>query len=157
MSATFPSFLFHIFCEPTMDELIKQLTAKLGIDESVASAATGKAMAMVREQVGDELFDKIASAIPGTSEIADAGAETALPNEGGGGMLGSLASMASKALGGAAGGGLELGAALGDAGLPTDQMGSFITTVIAFLKDKVGSEVVDQVMDKFPMLKTLCD
>ena len=138
-----------------MDELIQQLTAKLGIDESVANAATGKAMAMVKEHAGDDLFGKIASAIPGASDVAEAGAEEALPSEGGGGMLGSLASMASSALGGSAGSGLELGAALGDAGLPTDKMGSFVSTIVAFLKDKAGDEVMDQVMDKFPMLKTL--
>jgi hypothetical protein len=138
-----------------MDELIQQLTAKLGIDESVAQAATGKAMAMVKENVGDDLFNKISSAVPGASDVADAGAEEPLPSEGGGGMLGSLASMASSALGGSAGSGLELGAALGDAGLPTDQMGSFVSTIVAFLKDKVGDEVMDQVLAKFPMLKTL--
>ncbi|KAA1259515.1 hypothetical protein LF1_20490 [Rubripirellula obstinata] len=138
-----------------MDELIQQLTAKLGIDESVAQAATGKAMAMVKANVGEDLFSKISSAVPGASDVADAGAEEALPSEGGGGMLGSLAGMASKALGGSAGSGLELGAALGDAGLPTDQMGSFVSTIVEFLKDKVGDEVMDQVLAKFPMLKTL--
>lgn len=138
-----------------MDELIQQLTAKLGIDESVAKAATGKAMAMVKENVGEDLFGKIASAVPGAGDVAEAGASTPTPSEGGGGMLGSLASMASSALGGSAGSGLELGAALGDAGLPTDQMGSFVKMVIDFLKDKVGDEVMEQVLAKFPMLKTL--
>ena len=136
-----------------MDELIQQLTAKLGIDESVATNATGKAMALVKEHAGSDLFDKISSAIPGASEAAKQGGEAAASD--GGGMLGKLAGMASEALGGSAGGGLELGAALSGAGLDSDQIGSFVSMIIEFLKDKVGDEVMDQVLGKFPLLKTL--
>ncbi|TWU48403.1 DUF2780 domain-containing protein [Rubripirellula reticaptiva] len=139
-----------------MDELIAQLTGKLGIDESVAKAATGKALAMVKQHAGDDLFGKIASAIPGASEAAASGAVANEPaGGGGGGMLGKLAGMASSALGESAGGGLELGAALSSAGIESDKLGSFLSTVIAFLKEKAGPEVMDQVLAKFPMLKTL--
>jgi hypothetical protein len=138
-----------------MDELIQQLTDKLGIDPSVANAAVGKAMALVKEHAGDDLFGKISDAIPGASEAAHQGAAAGLPSEGGGGMLGKLAGMASSALGGSAGAGLEMGAALNRAGLDTDQMSGFLSTVIAFLKEKVGDDVVEQVLAKFPMLKSL--
>ncbi|TWU60593.1 hypothetical protein Poly51_08710 [Rubripirellula tenax] len=140
-----------------MDELIAQLTSKLGIDESVANAATGKAMALVKQHAGDELFGKIASAIPGAVESAATGASDAGSDaaSGGAGMLGKLAGMASSALGGSAGGGLELGAALTGAGLEPDKMGGFVSMIVGFLKEKAGAEVMDQVMAKFPMLKTL--
>lgn len=140
-----------------MDELIQQLTNKLGIDASVATAATGKAMALVKEHAGDDLFEKISAAIPGASESAQQGAAepVAAAENSGGGMLGKLAGMASSALGSSAGGGLEIGAALGAAGLPTNQMGDFVTTLVAFLKDKLGDEVTEQILGKFPMLKSL--
>lgn len=138
-----------------MDELIAQLTGKLGIDASVANMATGKAMSLIKSHAGDDLFNKIAESIPGASEAATAGGEEATPSADGGGMFGKLAGMASGALGGAAGGGLELTSALGAAGLETDKMGGFVTTLVAFLKDKVGDEVMDQVLAKLPMLKTL--
>jgi hypothetical protein len=111
-------------------------------------------MALVKEHAGSELFDKISSAIPGASEAAKQGGEPAASG-GDGGMLGKLAGMASEALGGSAGGGLELGAALNGAGLDSDQIGSFVSMIIEFLKDKVGDEVMDQVLGKFPLLKTL--
>jgi hypothetical protein len=140
-----------------MDELIEQLTSRLGIDASVATAATGKAMAMVKQHAGDDLFEKISAVIPGASESAEQGAEEPVTavGESGGGMLGKLAGMASSALGGSAGGGLEIGAALADAGLPTDQMGGFVSMLVTFLKDKVGDEVTEQILAKFPMLKSL--
>lgn len=140
-----------------MDELIQQLTSKLGIDASVATAATGKAMAMVKEHAGDDLFEKISAAIPGASETAAQGAAqpAAASAETGGGMLGQLAGMASSVLGGSAGGGLEIGAALSAAGLSADKMGDFATTLVEFLKDKVGDDVTEQILGKIPMLKSL--
>ncbi len=136
-----------------MDELIEQLTSKLGIDPSVASAATDKAMALVKQHAGDDLFSKISAAIPGATEAAQQGASAEASDAGG--MLGKLAGMASSALGGSAGGGLELGAALSSAGLDADKMGGFVAMIIEFLKDKVGDDVMEQVIAKFPMLKTL--
>lgn len=138
-----------------MDELIAQLTSKLGIDESVASAATGKAMAMVKEHAGDDLFSKISSAVPGADNIAAEGAAPAEEAEGGGGMLGALAGMASSALGGSAGEAMGLASSLGDAGLEAGQVGGFASTLMDFLKDKVGDEVLEQILAKVPMLKSL--
>lgn len=137
-----------------MDELIKQLTSQLGIDESVAKNAAGKAMAMVKSHAGDDLFSKISSAVPGVEEMAAADDDDAA-EPAGGGMLGKLAGMASSAIGGKAGGGLEIASALTSTGLGTDQVGGFMTMLVNFLKEKVGSEVMDQVLGKFPMLKTL--
>ena len=139
-----------------MDELIQQLTSKFGIDASVATAATGKAMAMVKEYAGDDLFDKVSAAVPGVSEAAQQAAEAPAEAAGdGGGLLGKLAGMASSALGGSAGSGLELGAMLSSAGLQTDQISGFAATIVDFLKEKVGDDVVDQILSKVPMLKSL--
>ncbi|MFK8113775.1 MAG: DUF2780 domain-containing protein [Rubripirellula sp.] len=137
-----------------MDELIKQLTAKLGIDESVANAATGKAMALVKEHAGEDLFSKISSAIPGAGEVADQGAAEPAGEEGGG-MLGGLMGMASSALGGSAGEALGIGKDLSSAGLEASQIGGFASMVVEFLKEKVGDEVMEQILAKVPMLKSL--
>ncbi len=139
-----------------MDELIQQLVDKLGIDASTANAATGKAMALVKQHAGDDLFSKITSAIPGAGEAADSAADQPSQQaEGGGGLLGSIAGMASSVLGGSAGDAAGLASALGSTGLKADQIGGFLTTVIDFLNDKVGKETVDQILAKVPMLKSL--
>ncbi len=140
-----------------MDELIERLTSQLGIDSSVASSATGKAMALVKEHAGDDLFAKISGAIPGLGEAADAGAAPAEGEDGGGGLLGSLAGAASSLLGDSAGDAVELSSSLGAAGLDTGQIAGFASTVIEFLKEKVGEELIDQVLEKVPMLKALID
>jgi hypothetical protein len=140
----------------TMDELIQQLVDKLGIDASTANNATGKAMALVKEHAGDDLFAKISGAIPGAGEAADAAAdEPPQEDEGGGGLLGSIASMASSVLGGSGGDAVGLASALGSSGLKADQLAGFVSTIIEFLKDKLGDETVDQILAKVPMLKSL--
>lgn len=134
-----------------MDELIAQLSQQLGIDASVARNATNKAMSMVKEHAGEDLFSQITNAIP---EAEDAAAAEPTPGAGGG-MLGKLAGMAAGALGGNAGGGLEMASALTSTGLKTDQVGGFVKTLLDFLRQKAGDGVVDQVLGKFPMLKQL--
>ena len=134
-----------------VDELISQLTDKLGLDPGVAQTATQKAMSMIKENAGDDLFSQISGAVPGAEEAASA--EPAPTS--GGGMLGKLAGMASGALGGNAGSGLEMASALTSSGLKTDQVGGFMQTLIGFIKDKAGDSVVDQLLGKFPMLKQL--
>lgn len=139
-----------------MDELIQQLVDRLGIDADTAQGATGKAMALIKENAGDDLFAKISAAIPGISEAAEAGQAGSEPaTEGGGGLLGSISSMASSVLGGSAGDTVGLASMLSSSGLKGDQIGGFVTTIVEFLKDKLGDEMVDQLLAKVPMLKTL--
>lgn len=139
-----------------MDELIEQLTSKLGIDASTAKSATGKTLKALEDNVGGDLFSKISSSIPGVGDlISQFGESGSQGSAGGSSMLGKLAGMASSMLGEKAGSGLELGTTLAEAGLKPEKLGSFLTMIMDFIKDKAGAEVVDQVLEKFPMLKML--
>ncbi|MCM2371729.1 DUF2780 domain-containing protein [Aporhodopirellula aestuarii] len=137
-----------------MDELVQLITGRLGIDASVANDGLGKLMALVKEHVGSDLFDQIAGAVPGADDAASQAADSGTPPAGGG-LLGKLSGMASAALGGSAGGGLEIASALASCGIDAEKLGPFLSTVIEFLKDKLGDDVVEQLLSKFPMLKTL--
>ena len=139
-----------------MDELIKRITSQLGIDESVATGATQKAMAMVKEHAGDDLFSKISSAIPGAADAASAGSEGAAGGaDAGGGLLGKLADMASSTLSGSAGSSLDLAATLRNAGVDSNKVVDLMSMIIGYLKENVGDETMDQILAKFPMLKAL--
>ncbi len=136
-----------------MNELIEKLTSQLGIDSSVATKIAGQAMAMIKDKVSPEIFSQISAAVPGLSNAAESAEKAATSSSGG--MLGALSGVASKFLGNDAGEVMELGATLKSAGLEADQMGGFANTVIEFLKEKVGNDVIDQVLSKVPMLKSL--
>ncbi|MEM6978177.1 MAG: DUF2780 domain-containing protein [Planctomycetota bacterium] len=138
-----------------MDELIKQITSQLGIDNETAQSGVGKTMAMLKDQAGDDLFSQISNSVPGIEQLISKASESPAGDAAGGGMLGKLAGMASSALGGSAGGGLELGSALTSMGIDSSKLGPFVTLIVNFLKENVGDEIMDQILSKFPMLKTL--
>jgi len=138
-----------------MDELIQRIVQQLGLDPSVANAGISKTMAMLKGQVGDDLFGQVSEAIPGAAEAASSGAEDASGTSAEGGLLGKLAGMASAALGDKAGGGLELASALSAVGIDSDQLSPFIKTVVDFLQENLDDDLVNQILSKLPMLKTL--
>ena len=131
-----------------MDELIKQLTARIGVDSGTANQAVASVMSLLKKEGGDELFAKIAAAIPGANAAADS---TPDPTTMGGGsvLFGSVMGM----LGGSAGKGVALAAALKTIGIGEDKLPEFASTVVNFVKEKVGPDVVQQVLAKLPMLK----
>ncbi|HBJ33922.1 MAG TPA: hypothetical protein DDZ51_03980 [Planctomycetaceae bacterium] len=133
-----------------MDELIKQLTSQIGIDKSVAGQAVGTVMSLLKKEGGDDLFSKIAAAIPGAQAAADT-SPSPTESAGGGGLLGSVMGM----LGGSAGKGLALAASLKGLGISEDKLGSFATIVLDYIKQKAGPDVVNQLVAKLPMLKAL--
>ena len=140
----------------SMEELLQQLVKNLGLDPQLAENATAKVMGMLKGQLGEELFSKITTAIPGASESAEQGLSRSA-EEGAGGMLGQLASLASDALGGGAGQGIELAGLLKAAGLGTDQFAGFAQTILEFLREKLGEDTLSEILEKFPVLKTLLD
>ncbi len=137
-----------------MDELIKLIAGQLGIDASTATSAIGKVMALLKGNVGSDLFGQIAGAIPGAEEAATQAADAPEPPQGGG-MLGKLVGMASSMLGGKAGGGLEMASALASTGIDSDKIGPFMSMIFEFLKSKLGDDVFDQIVSKLPMLKSM--
>jgi hypothetical protein len=132
-----------------MDELIKQLTSQIGVDQSTANQAVGTVLSLLKKEGGDDLFSKIAAAIPGAQAAADS---TPAPTDNaGGGLLGSVMGM----LGGSAGKGLALATALKALGIQEDKFGTFASIVVNFIKQKAGPDVVNQLIAKLPMLKSM--
>jgi hypothetical protein len=133
-----------------MDELIKQLTARIGIDSATANQAVAAVMSLLKKEGGAELFGKIAAAIPGANAAADSTPDPTTMG-GGAGLFGSVMGM----LGGSTGKGLALAGALKALGIEEDKLPEFASTVVNFIKERVGPDVVQQVLEKFPMLKQL--
>ena len=48
-----------------------------------------------------------------------------------------------------------MGTTLTEAGLKPENLGGFLAMSIDFIKDKAGTEVMDPVLEKYPILKTL--
>ena len=135
-----------------MEDFIQQVVSQLGIGETTAKNATGTALGFLKDQLGDQ-FAGIADKLPGASGLIESASASVESEASGGGLLGSLTKAASSMLGGGAGQGMELISALQKTGLSTEQGGSFLTMLIQFVKQNVGSELLEQITSKVPALK----
>ena len=116
-----------------MNELIAQLVAQLGIDENQAAGGAGTLFKLVKEQLGEADFFKLAGAVGGIETLIGRA-----PEEGGAAkLLGGLGSM----FGGAAGSAAALGTAVSafeKLGLNAEMVAKFAPIVLAFVQNKGG-------------------
>ena len=133
-----------------MDEFIKLITGQLGIDAQEGRAATGGVMNFIREQVGESVFSQISQQLPGVqglvSDAQSAGSQA------GGGLLGSLTSMAGSLLGGKAGSLATIASILASSGISLDKSGQFVSLLVGFLKGKLGQETFTKLAASLPDL-----
>ena len=134
-----------------MQEFIDLVTNKLGVGEAECKSATSGVMAFVKDQLDDSSFSSFIGKIPGASEFL---AENPPETDGspGGGLMGSLTSMAGGLLGGKAAGIAGVVSAIAASGISVDQAGGFLKTLIEYIKDKIGDDSFNDLATKLPDL-----
>ena len=139
-----------------MDEFIQMVTKQLGVSDETGKSATGGILKMLQDQLGSDVFDKVKAQLPGVQGLIGAaeksGEKSGDTAAGGGGLLGSLTSMAGSLLGGKAKGLAEIAATLAKSGLSADKIPQFMTMLIEFLKQKLGNDLFATVATKLPDL-----
>lgn len=123
-----------------MNELIAKLTAELGIDESQAKGGLGLLLKMAKEKLGGADFEKIKEAVPEAEALADAAPDT---EEGGGGLMGLVGSIAGSLGGEKLEGAASLAGGFDKLGLDLSMVSKFIPQVMEFIKGKGGGDVVE--------------
>ena len=117
-----------------MDELIEQLTAKVGIEKDVAEKTVGIILGFLRNEGPAEPVNELIEKIPG--------AEDAIASNSGGGGFSSLM-----------GGGLmALGSKLMGLGLGMGEIQSVARELFKYGRAKVGSETMDKIIAGTPGL-----
>jgi hypothetical protein len=122
-----------------MNDLIQQLVAQLGVQESQAKGGAGLLFKLAQDSLGGD-FSKIASALPGVSELIGS-----VPDSGGGlaglagGLLGKLGGEHAKGLADLAG----LAGGFSELKLDSSMIAQFIPVIISFAKSQGGGEIAD--------------
>jgi hypothetical protein len=106
--------------------LVKMLTAKLGIPESLAKQALGMVMNALKKDGEGDLFTELGQRIPGLAELSG----------GGGGLMGAAASMFG---GGGRGGSSALSGLTSMIG--TDKMGEVSNLVSGFVGEQTDADL----------------
>ncbi|UFS73290.1 DUF2267 domain-containing protein [Tardiphaga sp. 37S4] len=117
-----------------MDELIKALTAKVGIDEAVAEKAVGIILGFLRKEAPAAPVNALIEKIPG----ADAAIAS---SEGGGGLSGLMG-----------GGIMALGSKLMGLGLGMGEIQSVARELFKFGREKIGADAMDEIVAGTPGL-----
>jgi len=129
-----------------MEEFIKSVTGKFGIDPSTATRAVGSLLGMIKREGDPEAVSQMFAKLPGAEKMADttdAGSE--------GIVLGKIGGM----LGGVLGGKGETLGGLAASGLTPDKIPDFVKTFIDWVKEKVGPGLVNKVVSSVPALKSI--
>lgn len=135
-----------------MDEFISMVTEKLGIGESEGKSATAGVLGMLKDQLDESSFKSVLEKLPGAESLL-ADNPTAEPKSGGGGLLGSLTSMAGGLLGGGKSSGMAgMATALVGSGLGLDKIGDFVSMLMGYLKEKLGDDTFQSVLSAIPGL-----
>jgi hypothetical protein len=128
----------------TMNEIVDQIAARVGIPAEVAEKALGMMLGFLQREAADGPVAKMIEAIPGASDLVaqyNGAGET-----GGGGLLGSIMG----ALGG--GGIMALGQQLMSEGLGMGEITSLAKETLSIAEQHAGKEVVDEVVASVPGL-----
>lgn len=128
-----------------MNEIISQISDKVGISPELAEKAMGMMLGFLQREADDGAVARMIEAIPGATDlVARFNGEGG--SGGGGGLLGGLMS----ALGG--GGIMGLGQQLMAEGLGMGEITTLAKETIAVARQHAGDEVVDQVVASVPGL-----
>jgi hypothetical protein len=123
-------------------ELVDQLVKNLGVSEEAAKGGSGLIFNMAKEKLGAGDFGKVASAIPGITDLMKSAPES-------GGVLGGIGKLASGFGGGAGqlGNLASLAGGFSKLGLDSGMIGKFIPIILAFAQSK-GGDVVKSLLQK---------
>lgn len=167
-----------------VDELIKQVVSKLGLNEEITRKAIGLALEFLKKNVGDDFdFNKMLGQLQGADTLI-ARANDPLP-EGtvpktespSGGIVGWIIWLLSagpvldilkkilslffgdkaNAMIDSAGDGAELMGKLKGLGITNEQGAKVVSMLVSFIKTAVGPEIVDELTEKMPMLKSFLE
>jgi uncharacterized protein (DUF2267 family) len=130
-----------------MSDFLMELASKTGISPEQAKKAVGALLAAIKPHIPAEQFTRLSQAVPGADDMMAAAA--AEHSSGGGGILGAVADMAGKIFGG---GGAMAAVVdkLGHLGLSADQVKTFVSHVVAFLRSKLPPDVMAKISHLLP-------
>jgi hypothetical protein len=135
-----------------MEQIIKSLSEKLGLPESVVRTAAAAILNFVKQKAGGSQFEKFLELLPGADSLLSAA--PAAP-EGGGGLLGGILQAAGGLLGGSAGDAAKAAAAIQQAGVPADKVAPLAQGFFEQAGQIAGPDALNQLLESVPAIKAL--
>ena len=125
-------------------ELIQQIIENLGVSEEQANGGAGLIFQFLKDKLSGDDFGQIANMVPGLDSMIEAAPNLEQASSSGGvaGLLGGIAS----ALGAGKLSDLaNLSEGFSQLGLSSDMIGQFAPTIISFIEQQGGDNLVDMI------------
>jgi hypothetical protein len=135
-----------------VQEFIDLVTSQLGVGEAESKSATSGTMEFIKQQLDASTFPDLVSKLPGAEDFLAENEPSAAAQGSGGGLLGSLTSMAGSLMGGKGAGIAGVVAAIAASGISVDKAGGFLAMLINFIKDKLGNHGFSELAAQVPAL-----
>ena len=138
-----------------MYDLVNTLSSQTGLSSDLVHKGLGTLLSFLKDQLGEETFDKIRAAVPGATEAADRFESAPEASQGQGGLMGMFAGLAGKLLGGRAGEVTKLLESFSKLGFNPEQVESFLPKALELIKSYLPPGLIDEIMAKLPALAKL--
>ena len=115
--------------------LVEVIVEQLGVSGEQASGGAGLLLNLAKKKLGDGDFGKLAEATPDLNDLLSAAPEM-------GGAASLVGGLLSKVGGDKAEDLVSLASGFSKLGLSSDMVGKFVPVIVAFVKEKGGTEVV---------------
>jgi hypothetical protein len=131
-----------------IEELFGEAAAKTGLSQSQVIAALAGALGLIRKHAEPAKVQALFQAVPGTQDLAEAGAEAA--PKGGGGLFGGIMKAAGGAGGAAMSDAMALQGRLQKQGVGTDELKRLLPVARAFVQRKTGQDLLGDALKSIP-------
>jgi len=130
-----------------MADVVSEVSTRTGIPPELVRKGMGAILALLKDKLPANIYSQLQSAIPNAEGLV-AAAPAAEPSSGG--VLGAVAAVAGKLLGGSGGDAAALTSSLTQAGFSAEQLEKFLPAVMEFLKGKLPEDTLKQLTGLLP-------
>ena len=128
-----------------MDEILKTLAGKTGLDVSTATNGLGAIIAFLKAHLPPDLFGRVTDAVPDSASLADTyEANKSAPGIAGG-LIAAASGVVGKFLGGGGEGAAQLVKMLESSGLHMSQIPGFLSHAVQTLESQLPADLIEKV------------
>jgi hypothetical protein len=138
-----------------VNDFVTKVVSGMDVDMDTAQSATGALLKAARENLSSDDYAKLAESVDNVDGLIAQSPQEQKPTEGIEEAAQGVLGRAAEALGAETGGSVGVGTLLGAAGLKPDQMPQFVDMFLEHMREKVGSDVVGNMLSKMSGLLDL--
>jgi Protein of unknown function VcgC/VcgE (DUF2780) len=138
-----------------MPDIVDQLAAQTGISSELIHKGLGALFSFLKKELGQETYSEVESSVPEASTAVAKFESAPEAAQAPANLLGVVADLAGKFLGGKTGAGADLLSNLSKLGFKPEQIESFLPRALELIKTYVSPELIQKILASLPALTAM--